>query len=135
MATASAALIRRVAPLDFALHQLAILRFNTSLATLGPAAARRLRAQHRTFRAATRGVWRGGPPARAPCKFVRVAHESVPDFERHPCTPGPQAIMEAVWRDTGYLGHANVVPNVPECLAPPKGTASVCQSKPSVARK
>ena len=112
-------LLRRVAPLDFALYELAATRFNASLEAHGQAARRRLRAQHRHFLAASRGVWLGGPPARAPCKFVRTAYSDRPDFEHHPCTPGPQALLEAVWRDTGYLGRANLVPNDARCLGQP----------------
>ena len=41
------------------------------------------------------------------------------DFERHLCTPGPQAAVKAVWRNSQMLGRAAIVPNNATCRADP----------------
>lgn len=114
------AVVRRVAQMDHWLYEHAQQRFRLSAARAGSAHAARLR----SFSLATRGVWRGGPPSRARCKFVRLTGQAQEgwrplDFERHLCTPGPQAVMEPLTRDTKYDRHAVIVPNTEACQASP----------------
>ena len=119
------AVVRRVAPLDRWLHEHAKVRFRLNATRAGPAFASRLR----SFALATRGVWRGGPPSRSRCKFVRLAATQsgrrwrALDFERHLCTPGPQAIMEELTADTKYDRHALIVPNEARCIESPLSDA------------
>jgi len=116
------AAVRAAAPLDQWLYEQAHARFRESVANAGDAFAARLRA----FSQASRGVWRGGPPRRARCKFVRIGKAADVaagwrelDFARHPCTPGPQAVMKGVTVETKYDRHALIVPNVEACLSEP----------------
>lgn len=116
------AVVRAVAPLDQWLYEQADTRFREAVASAGDAFAARLRA----FKRASRGVWRGGPPQRARCKFVRLGKASdiaagwrELDFEHHKCTPGPQAVMSGVTKETNYDKHALIVPNVQACLSEP----------------
>ena len=118
-------LARRVSPLDAALHMRASQQLEARLAN-----SPRLRRWTRQFRERTSGVWVGGAPARGACKFARArgANDSlrvVPDFVRHPCTPGPQELMEQVWLDTGYLHRGGLLPNRPECLGGAKPASCV----------
>jgi len=114
------AVVRRVAPLDYWLHEYARQRFRLNVTSAGAALTTRLRSYAR----ATRGVWRGGRPGRARCKFVRLTAAQAQgwralDFEHHLCTPGPQAVMEKLTADTKYDRHALIVPNTAGCLAHP----------------
>ena len=86
-----------------------------SVAAEGPAFAARVEA----FKRAAHGVWTGGAPSRASCRFERLApgarsNWSFPDFEHHPCTPVMQAVGEAAWNDRGFVGQARIVPMMSE---------------------
>ena len=114
------AAVRRVAPLDAWLHRTATRRFRATMEAVDGGFAARLAA----FQAKRFGVWKGGPPTRPKCKFVRLTSEQWSsyrplDFERHLCTPGPQAAVKAVWRNSQMLGRAAIVPNNATCRANP----------------
>ena len=126
------AAVRRVAPLDAWLHRTATRRFRATMEAVDGGFAARLAA----FQAKRFGVWKGGPPTRPKCKFVRLTSEQWSsyrplDFERHLCTPGPQAAVKAVWRNSQMLGRAAIVPNNATCRADP--TSPECSVPPSTA--
>ena len=104
--------VRRVAPADRWLHRSVRRKFEARLTKLGAPFEQRVRA----FRAASLGVWRGGPPAKPRCRFQRRPPGGsglkweLPNFMTHPCTPAPQAVGEAAWHDRGFVRQAAIVP-------------------------
>jgi hypothetical protein len=107
---ACADVVRRVAPLDDFLYRQGSRDFSQRMWALGPDFQQRVAA----FKSAAVGIFRGGAPRKARCRFQRLSATQAkewrwPDFPRDPCTSVSQGLGEAIWQDRGFIRSASLV--------------------------